>query len=36
LIGVSVIVKNINTQVETEYKSLTEAVEAINVSRTAV
>jgi group I intron endonuclease len=36
LIGVSVVVKNINTQVETEYKSLTEAAEAIGVSRTAV
>jgi group I intron endonuclease len=36
LIGVSVVVKNINTQVETEYRSLTEAAEAIGVSRTAV
>jgi len=36
LIGVSVLVKNINTQVETEYKSLTEAAEAIGVSRTTV
>jgi group I intron endonuclease len=36
LIGVSVLVKNINTQVETEYKSLTEAAKAISVSRTAV
>ena len=29
LIGVSVVVKNINTQVETEYRSLAEAAEAI-------
>lgn len=36
LIGVSVVVKNINTQVETGYRSLTEAAEAIGVSRTAV
>lgn len=36
LIGISVLVKNINTQVEIEYKSLTEAAKAINVSRTAV
>lgn len=32
----SVLVKNINTQEETEYKTLTEAAEAIGVSRTAV
>lgn len=31
LIGISVVVKNINTQVETEYKSLTEAAEAIGL-----
>jgi group I intron endonuclease len=36
LIGVSVLVKNINTQEENEYKSLTEAAEIIGVSRTAV
>lgn len=36
LIGVPVLVKNINTQVEVEYKSLTEAAKSIGVSRTAV
>lgn len=36
LIGVSVLVKNINTLVETEYKSLTAAAKVIGVSRTAV
>ena len=36
LIGVPVIVKNINTNVEIEYINLTEAAKAIGVSRTAV
>jgi len=36
LIGVSVVVKNIDTEVKTEYKSLTEAAKAIGVSRTAI
>jgi len=36
LIGVPVLVRNINTQAEIEYKSLTEASKAIGVSRTAV
>ena len=35
-IGISVIVKNININEETEYINLTEAAKAINVSRTAV
>lgn len=35
-IGVSVIVKNINTNAELEYTSLTDAAKAIGVSRTAV
>ena len=36
LIGVSVLVKNIETHTEIEYKTLTEAAKAIGVSRTAV
>lgn len=36
LIGVSVIVKNITTNSEIEYSTLTEAAKAIGVSRTAV
>ena len=36
LIGIPVIVKNINTNEETKYISLTEAAKAIGVSRTAV
>ena len=32
----SVLVKNMNTQEENEYKSLTEAAEIIGVSKTAV
>jgi group I intron endonuclease len=34
--GIAVVVKNINTQEETEYLSLTEAAKAIGVSRTAI
>ncbi len=34
--GVAVVVKNINTQEETEYPSLTKAAKAIGVSRTAI
>lgn len=36
LIGVSVTVKNVNTNTELEYVSLTDAAKAIGVSRTAV
>jgi group I intron endonuclease len=36
LIGVSVTVKNVNTNIELEYASLTDAAKAIGVSRTAV
>jgi trimethylamine:corrinoid methyltransferase-like protein len=36
LIGVPVIVKNIHTNLETEYINLTETAKAIGVSRTAV
>ncbi len=36
LIGIPVIIKNIQTNIETEYINLTEAAKAINVSRTAV
>lgn len=36
LIGIPVVVKNINTNEETEYINLTEAAKAIGVSRTAV
>ena len=35
-IGIPVVVKNINTNEETEYINLTEAAKAIGVSRTAV
>jgi len=36
LIGIPVVVKNINTGEETDYENLTEAAKALNVSRTAV
>nr|QDG01230.1 GIY-YIG endonuclease [Scytalidium sp.] len=36
LIGIAVVVKNINTDEEIEYSNLTEAAKAIGVSRTAV
>jgi len=36
IIGISVVVKNIETNVEKEYKTLTEAAKDIGVSRTAV
>lgn len=36
LIGIPVVVKNINTGQETEYINLTEAAKALGVSRTAV
>lgn len=36
LIGVSVIVKDVNSNTELEYASLTDAAKAIGVSRTAV
>lgn len=35
-LGIAVVVKNINTNEETEYVNLTEAAKAIGVSRTAV